>query len=93
MKVQHFGQSPRGKYPYFGVNQISLKHSVGQVEGSLHAKNQLNPFSHFSRTRTCDGQTDTQTQGHSIYRSITALHSKNWIPLVLELGLEGAASC
>jgi len=25
-------------------------------------------FSRFDRTSTCDGQTDRQTQGHSIYR-------------------------
>ena len=28
------------------------------MEGSSHAKNQLDMFSRFSRTTTCDGQTD-----------------------------------
>jgi len=59
-KVQHFGQSPGRKYPYFGAMRISMR--VGYVEGSLHAKNQLNPFSRFSRTLTCDRQTHTHTQ-------------------------------
>ena len=46
----------------FGVTQISLKHSVGQVKGSLHAKNQPNRCSHCSRTPTCDRQTQAQPQ-------------------------------
>jgi len=32
------------------------------VEGSSHAKNQLDSPSRFDRTPTCDGQTDGQTQ-------------------------------
>jgi len=66
-----------GKYPYFRVTQISLQHSIGYVEGSLHAKNQLNPLRRFNRTPTCDGhttQTHTQTKGHSIYRASIASH-------------------
>ena len=44
---------------------ISLKHSVGLVERSLRAKNQLDPFIHFDRTPTCDRQTDTHTHTHT----------------------------
>jgi len=29
-------------------------------------------YSHFDRTPACDGRTDRQTQGHSIYRAITS---------------------
>jgi len=35
------------------------------VEGSSHAKNQLDSFSRFSRTPTCDGQAD----GHRVMAS------------------------
>jgi len=48
----------------FGDNRISFQHSVGLVEGSSHAKTQLDLFSRFSRTPTCDGRTDERTQGH-----------------------------
>ena len=37
----------------FAYTWISLEHRV-QVEGSLYAKNQLDPSNHFSRTATCD---------------------------------------
>jgi len=37
----------------FADTWISLEHRV-QVEGSLYAKNQLDPSNHFSRTATCD---------------------------------------
>ena len=39
-----------------------MKHSIGLVERSLHAKNQINPFIPFDRTPTCDNLTDRQTQ-------------------------------
>jgi len=32
-----------------------------QVEGSLYAKTELNPFSLFDRTPTCDERMDEQT--------------------------------
>jgi len=38
--------------------------NVGRVEGSSHAENQLDSFSRFDRTPTCEGQTDMQTQAH-----------------------------
>jgi len=50
---------PEGSALIFGGNRISFLRSVGRVEGSSHAKNQLDSFSRFSRTPTCDGQTDT----------------------------------
>jgi len=34
---------------------------IGPVEKSSHAKTQLDSFIRFSRTPTCDGQTDRQT--------------------------------
>ena len=44
-------------------------------------KNQLNPLSRFSRTPTCDGQTQTdtqtQTEGRSTYRASITLRGKN----------------
>ena len=55
-------KSQRAKYPCFVDTLISLKHSVGLVEKSLHAENQINPFIPFVRTPTdTDGQTDRQT--------------------------------
>jgi len=35
------------------------------MEGSSHAKNQLDSFRRFDRTPTCYGQTDGQTQGQA----------------------------
>ena len=40
--------------------------SVGEVEGSLHAKNQLDSSSRFDTTPACDGQTDRHTTTASI---------------------------
>jgi len=37
--------------------------SVGWVEGSSHAKNQLDSFSRFDRTPTSDRQPRTQAHG------------------------------
>jgi len=42
------------KYPYFWRYLNFLQHSVGQVEGSCHAKDQLDSFGRFDRTQTCD---------------------------------------
>jgi len=59
------------KYPYFGGTRISLQHSVGQVEGSSHAKKQPDLFSHFNRTLTRDRQTHSHSKypcQHSIVR-------------------------
>jgi len=40
--LRSLGQSYRGKYPHFFADTgISLKHSVGLVERSLHAKNRV----------------------------------------------------
>ena len=63
----------------FGDTRIFLNHGVGHVEGSLRAKNELDPFIHFSRTPTCDSRTDRhwQTRGHSIYRTRIASRGKN----------------
>ena len=58
----------------FGDTQISLQHSVGYVEESLHAKNQLDSSSPFHATPAydgqTDGQTDRQTRDDSIYRAV-----------------------
>jgi len=72
--VQSLGQSSREKYPYFGDTWISLKYRVGG-ERKPSCQKQLDPFSHFSKTPTCDEQTDRQ--GHSIYRASIASHGKN----------------
>jgi len=53
-KSRVWDKVPEGSTLIFGGTQIFLHTSVGQVEGSLHAKNQLNRFSHFSRIPTCD---------------------------------------
>ena len=55
---------PEGSTLIFGVTRISLKHSVGQVEGSIDAKNQLNPSNRLSRTPTYVGHTDKHTDRH-----------------------------
>ena len=36
------------------------KEILGRIAGSSHAKNQLDSFSRFDRTPTCDRQTDRQ---------------------------------
>ena len=53
---------PGGSALIFGDNRISFWHSVGRVQGSSHAKNQLDSFSRFDRTPTCDRRIDTD--GH-----------------------------
>ena len=45
---------PEGSALIFADTRISLKHSVGVVEGSHHTKNWINPFIRFDRTLTCD---------------------------------------
>ena len=52
---------PEGSVLIFGDNRISFKHSVAWIKGSSHAENQLDSFSRFDRTPTCDRQTDEDT--------------------------------
>jgi len=56
--AKFFKSVVQDKVLIFGDNRISFQHSVGLVEGSSHAKTQLDSFSRFSRTPTCDGRTD-----------------------------------
>ena len=56
---------------------MSLKHSVGQVEGSLQAKNQPDSSSYFDIIPACDRRTDRWTHDGSTYRPSIALHCKN----------------
>ena len=56
--VQSLGPGSRGKYLIFWGTQISLQHSVGKVERSSHVKEQIDLFSRFDKTPTCDRQTD-----------------------------------
>jgi len=65
-------KTSRGKYPYSVHTWISLKHSVGLVERSLHAKTQLDPSNHFNRTPTCDRHRHRQTDGHRAIASTRA---------------------
>jgi len=53
-----YDRVPEGSAVIFGDNGISFYHSVGRVEGSSHAKKQLDSFIRFRRTPTCDGETD-----------------------------------
>jgi len=57
-----------GRTAIFGVTQSSLKRSVEQMEGSIHAKTKLDSFSGFDTTPACNGQTDGRmggwTDGH-----------------------------
>ena len=46
------------KVPLFWRNSNSLQRSVGQIEESPAAKNQLDPLIRFDRTPTYDRQTD-----------------------------------
>jgi len=48
---------PEGSTLIFGDTQISLKHAVGRVKRSLHAKNQLDSSNHFDTIPACDGRT------------------------------------
>jgi len=46
--AKEFGTQFQGEVPpHFGDTRISLKRSVGYVERTVHAKNQLGPFSRF----------------------------------------------
>ena len=54
--------------------QISLQHSVGQVEGSLHAKPQLDSSGHFV---TIGRMTDRRTRDYSLYRTSIASRGKS----------------
>ena len=53
---------PEGSTVIFGDTQISLFQSVGQVGGSIRAKNQLDSCSRFDTTPACDGQTDAHNR-------------------------------
>ena len=44
--------------PLSGDTEISLEHGVGQVNGSILAKNQLDSRSRFDTMPTCDGRTN-----------------------------------
>jgi len=52
------------------------------VEGSSHAKNQLDSFSRLSRTQTCDGRTDTGPWLEPLERGAD-LHMAQLMPLPL----------
>jgi len=56
-QVRSLGQSSRGKDLNFGDTEISLQHSVGQMEESLRAKNQLDSSSRFDTIPACEEQT------------------------------------
>ena len=49
---------PEGTKLIFGGTWISLKHSLGWIKGSSHAKNQLYPSSHFDTIPGFDGWAD-----------------------------------
>ena len=57
-----FGTVPEGSILIFCDTRISFQHSVVRVEGSSRAKNQLDSFSRFDRTPTCDRHTDTDAK-------------------------------
>jgi len=56
----------------FEGGRIFLQYTVGQVEGSSRAKNQLDTFSRLDRTPTCDRQTERQTDRHRAVASTRA---------------------
>jgi len=62
----------------FGDTQISLQHTLGQMEGSFYANSQLNSSSHFNTILACDRRTDRridrQTHDDSIYCATIASH-------------------
>jgi len=59
------GKVPEGCTLIFGGTQISSQQGKEQPERSSPDKNQLNSFSRFSKTSTCDRQ--RQTRGHRWY--------------------------
>jgi len=66
-------QAPRNRDTLsFGGTGISFQY----VQGSSHAKNQLDSFSRFDSTPTCGRQ--TRTQDHSIFGTGIASHDKKW---------------
>ena len=69
-KSRVWSKIPEGSAVIFEGTWTSLKDSVGMVEGSYHAKNQLDSFIRFDRTPTCDRQTDTD--GHRAIASSRA---------------------
>ena len=59
-KSRVWDKVPEGSRPIFGNTQLSLQHSVGHVEGSLHAKEparSVQPFRYVGLIPTCDRQT------------------------------------
>jgi len=71
-KVQSSGHSSRGKYNYFADTRISLQHSVGQVEGSLHCVN-LYPSSRFDEMPAYDTIRDA---------NLTCARKPAWVSLI-----------
>ena len=57
---------PEGSVLICGHTKMPLKHSTGPAEGSLPSKNQLDHFSYFNRTPTCD----RRITRHSIYHAM-----------------------
>ena len=73
-EVQSSRQSSRGKCPYFGDTLISLKHGVGYVEGSFHAKNSLIHSSVSTELRHV-----TDTDGHRLAdKGIWLSYTASW---------------
>jgi len=70
------GKGAIGKYPYFVDTGVCLKRSVGLVERSFPAKNQINPFIPFDKTPTCDRQTDRHHRHRAIANNRASIPSR-----------------
>ena len=64
-----FGTKFPREVPNFGDTQISLQHSAGWVEGSLHTKYQFDSSSHFDTMPACN----RRTEGRHTHTRLTAL--------------------
>ena len=66
----------KGSTLIFVDTRISLKHGAGLVGKSRRAKNQINPFTPFDRTPTCDTQTDAVWASESLARKTCSINVK-----------------
>jgi len=78
-KSRVWDKIPEGSTFIFGDTRISWQYSVGQVEGSLYAKNQLDSSSGFDTIPASDGRSDRQIHCDSKYRASIASRGKNWM--------------
>ena len=66
------GTVSRWKYRHFCVTLMSLEHSVGSVDRSLPAKNQLGPWSRFDKMQA----NNSKQKGNTVSKKKAGLENK-----------------